>query len=60
MFMLNFQEHKWIISRSDGLCMEANATNEVILSPCRQNSRNQMWEFGNFNITAIRSMGHDW
>lgn len=54
-----FQKHKWIINKDDGFCLDVNRKEQVILSRCRRNDPNQMWEFGNMNYTAFQMLGYD-
>ncbi|XP_055299371.1 N-acetylgalactosaminyltransferase 6-like [Sitodiplosis mosellana] len=51
-------ERKWIINKSDGYCLDVNTKEQVILSRCRRNDPNQMWEFGNLNRTALKTLGY--
>ncbi|XP_031624901.1 N-acetylgalactosaminyltransferase 6-like [Contarinia nasturtii] len=44
--------HKWIINQANGHCLDVGANNQVVLTQCKQNNQNQMWEFGNLNRTA--------
>lgn len=58
-YVLFSQEHKWIINKADGQCLDVDAKNRVVLNRCRQNHRRQMWEFGILNHTAFQTIGYD-
>lgn len=53
------QEHKWIINKSDGYCLDVNRKSQMILSRCQRNNPNQMWEFGILNRTAFQEFGNN-
>lgn len=59
LYVLVLQEHKWIINKSDGYCLDVNQKSQMILSRCKRNNPNQMWEFGILNRTAFQDLGNN-
>ncbi|XP_031624900.1 N-acetylgalactosaminyltransferase 6-like [Contarinia nasturtii] len=49
-------EHKWIINKEKGFCLDIIDNKQLVLSKCNPINPNLKWEFGNINRTAYENI----